>query len=144
MEIRKPNNTELEEIMLFSPQAMYEGTMGKNKTTKEMSKQLIEQLLSRGCYYLIASENDKLKGWILLGASKDQFSDTQIGFIYELYVIEEYRGKGISKHLVTSAINEMKNEGYLEIRLSVFAGNHAIHIYEKMGFTVRNITMSLS
>ena len=143
MEIRKPSGMELEEIMRLSPQSLYEGTMGKTKATNEKINQLVEPLLNKGCYYLIATENDKLKGWILIGASKDQFSDIQIGFIYELYVNEEYRGKGISKQLMTSAINDLKAAGYPEIRLAVFAGNHAIHLYEKMGFSVRNITMSL-
>lgn len=43
-----------------------------------------------------------------------------------------------------NAIDRLKLEGYSEIRLGVFAENHAIQLYEKMGFSVRNITMSLT
>jgi ribosomal protein S18 acetylase RimI-like enzyme len=143
MEIRKPNDLELEEVMMLSPQALFEGTMGRVKPTDEKVKKLVEPLLEKGCYYLIVTEDSKLMGWILIGASKDQFTDRVIGFIYELYVKQEFRGKGISKQLMKSAIDYLKLEGYPEIRLGVFAGNHAIQLYEKMGFSVRNITMSL-
>ncbi|GED71797.1 hypothetical protein BRE01_54990 [Brevibacillus reuszeri] len=60
MEIRKPNILELEEIMMHSPQALFEGTMGRVKPTDEKIKQLIEPLLEKGCYYLIATEDSKL------------------------------------------------------------------------------------
>lgn len=143
MEIRKPNLVELESILQLSPQALFEGTLGRVRPTDEKVKQLVEPLLGKGCYYLIATEEEKLMGWILIGPSKDQFSDEIIGFLYELYVMQEFRGKGISKQLMKSAIERLKSEGYPEIRLGVFAGNQAIHLYKQMGFSERNVTMSL-
>ncbi len=65
------------------------------------------------------------------------------GFIYELFVIEEYRGNGISKLLMIAGIDHLKQDGYSEIRLSAFAGNQAIKLYEKLGFNIRTVTMSL-
>lgn len=143
MEIRKPNLVELESILQLSSQALFEGTLGRVKPTDEKVKQLVEPLLGKGCYYLIATEEEKLMGWILIGPSKDQFSDEIIGFIYELYVTQDFRGKGISKHLMKSAIEQLKSEGYPEIRLGVFAGNQAMNLYKQMGFSERNVTMSL-
>lgn len=52
-------------------------------------------------------------GWILLGESKDQFTDKLNGFIYELFVIEEFRGHGISKHLMKTAIDHLKQRWIL-------------------------------
>jgi GNAT superfamily N-acetyltransferase len=66
-------------------------------------------------------------GWILIGGSKDQFSNKTIGFIYELFVLDEYRGKGISKQLINTAVEQLKQEGYSEIRLSVFEGNKQLN-----------------
>jgi len=143
MEIRKPNNSELNNIFSLSPQALFEGTLGRTTPTDEKIKGLVEPLLKKGCYYLIATAEDHLMGWILIGPSKDQFTDEIIGFIYELYVTQEFRGKGIAKHLMKSATQHLKSEGYPEIRLGVFAGNHAIELYKQMGFSERNITMSL-
>ena len=100
--------------------------------------------MKKGSYYLISTENDVITGWILLGGSKDQFSDIKLGFIYELFVIEECRGKGISKQLIRTGVEQLKQEGYSEIRLSVFDGNQAIKIYENLGFKNRTISMSIS
>lgn len=143
MEIRKPNDMELENIVKLSPQSLFEGTLGRARPTDEKVKQLIDPLLGKGCYYLIATDEDKLMGWILLGPSKDQFSDEIIGFIYELYVIQEFRRKGIAKHLMARAIEHLKSEGYPEIRLGVFAENQAIQLYKQMGFSERYIMMNL-
>ncbi|MEG9295034.1 GNAT family N-acetyltransferase [Mangrovibacillus sp. Mu-81] len=143
MNIRKPSELEIEMILELSPQAIYEGTLGEVKPTIEKAKQLVEPLLKKNCYYLISTENDKLLGWILLGGSKDQFSNKTIGFIYELFVLDEYRGKGISKQLINKAVEQLKQEGYSEIRLSVFEGNKAIKLYENLGFETRTISMSM-
>jgi ribosomal protein S18 acetylase RimI-like enzyme len=144
MEIRKPNDLEIEKILAYSPQAICEGTLGDVNPSIEKAKQLVEPILKKGGYYLISTENNELKGWILIGGSKDQFSDKAIGFIYELYVQEEYRGKGISKQLIKTGVDQLKQEGYAEVRLNVFEGNQAIKIYENLVFERRNVTMSIS
>jgi ribosomal protein S18 acetylase RimI-like enzyme len=143
MDIRKPNDLELKEILFLSPQAIYDGTLGMTKPSNEKIEQLIEPLLKKGCYYLIASQNDTLMGWILLGESKDQFTDKINGFIYELFVLEDFRGKGISKKLIKTGIDNLKQDGYSEVRLSAFAGNHAIKLYEKLGFNIKTVTMNM-
>jgi ribosomal protein S18 acetylase RimI-like enzyme len=143
MDIRKPNELEIKKILSLSPQAIYDGTLGESKPTDEKVKQLIEPLLKKGGNYLIAIENDKLMGWILVGASKDQFTNKTNGFIYELFVLDEFRGNGISKRLIETGIDHLKQEGYSEVRLSVFAGNHVIKLYERLGFQKRTITMSM-
>ncbi|PAD69687.1 GNAT family N-acetyltransferase [Bacillus sp. 7586-K] len=144
MDIRKPSDLELKQILLLSPEAIYDGTLGEIKPTNEKIEQLVIPLLEKGCYYLIAVEDDRLMGWILLGASKDQFTDKENGFIYELFVLDEFRGKGLSKQLMRTAINQLSQEGYTEVRLSAFVENRAIKLYEKMGFEKRTVTMSLS
>lgn len=144
MDIRKPNDLELKKVFSLSPQAVFDGTLGKVKPSNEKIEQLIEPLLQKGSYYLIAIENDRLMGWILIGTSKDQFTDKMNGFIYELFVLEEFRGNGISKQLMKSGIDHLKQDGYSEVRLSAFAGNQAIKLYEKLGFSVRTVTMSMT
>ncbi|MFJ7726316.1 GNAT family N-acetyltransferase [Neobacillus sp. NPDC097160] len=143
MDIRKPNDFELKKVLSLSTQAVFEGTLGEVVPTKEKIDQLIKPLLEKGSYYLIATDNDKLMGWIFIGASIDQFTDIMNGFIYELFVIEEFRGNGISKLLMRAGIDHLKQDGYSEIRLSAFAGNHAIKLYEKLGFSIRTVSMSL-
>lgn len=142
MNIKKPNELEINKILALSQQAIFEGTLGEVKLTNEKAKKMIEPLLRKESNYLIAAEGNELMGWILLGESKDQFLNKEIGFIYELFVLEEYRGRGISTQLVEAGIVQLKNEEYSEVRLSVFAGNEAVKIYEELGFESKEITMS--
>lgn len=142
MEIKPPSESELGTIITLSPQAIYEGTLGEAKPTREKTKHLIESLLEKGSYYLIAIENNELWGWALVGKNKDQFSNEPIGFVYELFVLEEHRGKGISKQLMEESINQFKQKGCIEVRLNVFEGNRAIKLYEDLGFENKTVTMS--
>lgn len=143
MDIRKPTDWELKKVLAFSPNAVFDGTLGEIKPTVEKVEQLVKPLLENGSYYLIAVENGTIMGWILLGKNKDQFTDKLNGFIYELFVIEEFRGNGISKKLTNEAIDHLRKDGYTEVRLSAFSGNMAIKLYEKMGFNIRTVTMNL-
>ncbi|MGX9134991.1 N-acetyltransferase family protein [Rummeliibacillus sp. JY-2-4R] len=143
MDIKKPNDFELRKVLTFSPQAVFDGTLGEVEPTKEKINQLVKPLLEKGGYYLIATEGDKLMGWILLGPNKDQFTDVINGFIYELFVLDKFRGNGISKQLMKAGIEHLKQDGYSEIRLSAFVENQAIKLYEKFGFDIRTVTMSL-
>lgn len=142
MNIRKPDEEEINRVLALSQQAMFEGTLGEVKLTNEEAKQMIDPLLRKGSNYLIAEEDNELMGWILLGGTKDQFSNKEIGFIYELFVLEEYRGRKLSTQLVEAGIVQLKKEKYSEVRLSVFAGNYAVKIYERLGFENKKITMS--
>ena len=56
MDIRKPNDSELKRILSLSPQAVFDGTLGEVRPTNQKIEQLIEPLLKKGNYYLIATE----------------------------------------------------------------------------------------
>lgn len=144
MEIRRPNEEEIKQIISLTPQAIREGTLGEAKPSMEKTKQMVEDLLRKDGYYLISTKDNQLTGWILVGGSKDKLSDKPIGFIYELFVLKEHRGKSISKHLLKAAIDHLKQDGYSEIRLSVYNGNFAMKLYESFGFKNKVMTMSLS
>ena len=144
MEIRKPNDSEYKKILSLTPQALFEGTLGEAKPSDEKVKQLIEPLLQKGGYYLIATEDDQLMGWMLIGASQDPLTEKIYGFIYELFVLEEFRGKGIAKKLIETAIEHLKQDGYSEVRLRVYAGNQAMKRYETFGFKQKTMIMSMN
>lgn len=144
MEIRKPNDSEYKKILSLTPQALFEGTLGEAKPSDEKVKQLIEPLLQKGGYYLIATEDDQLMGWMLIGASQDPLTEKIYGFIYELFVLEEFRGKGIAKKLIETAIEHLKQDGYSEVRLRVYAGNQAMKLYETFGFKQKTMIMSMN
>ncbi|GAF17190.1 acetyltransferase [Bacillus sp. JCM 19046] len=81
---------------------------------------------------------------VLIGKTTDSFTDQDHGFIYELYVLEAFRGKGIAKQLMQTAVQKFKEANYKQIRLSAYVENQAINLYKKLGFKERTVTMSLN
>lgn len=144
MNIRKADHSDLNAILTLSPQAIYDGTLGEVMPSNEKVESLVQSLLDKGGFYLIAEEKGEILGWVLGGTTKDQFSEKRIGFIYELYIRQPYRGKGHSKGLMTAVIEHFQQEGHVEIRLSAKVENPAVRMYENMGFTTRSVSMSLN
>lgn len=141
--IQRATESDTGKILAHAAESLYEGTMKTSKLSQEKVLEITAPLLEKGAFYLVVKQGDILNGWILIGSNKDYFSGEELGFIYELYVLPSYRGKGLSRQLMRAAIDELNKLGYLEIRLNVFAGNFAKELYKEMGFVERQIVMSL-
>ncbi|MBG9831245.1 GNAT family N-acetyltransferase [Bacillus sp. FSL M8-0063] len=140
--IEKANREETDEIIQYAAQSLFEGTRGNCQLSTEKAIEITRPIVEKGAYYLVVKEEKKVMGWILIGENADYFSREKLGFIYELYVFPEYRGKGLSRELMEAGIKELK-ETFSEIRLNVFAGNFAKEMYEEFGFVERQVIMTL-
>ena len=140
--IEKANREETDEIIQYAAQSLFEGTRGNCQLSTEKAIEITMPIVERGAYYLVVKEENNVMGWILIGENTDYFSLEKLGFIYELYVFPEYRGKGLSRKLMWAGIKELQ-KNYSEIRLNVFAGNFAKEMYEEFGFVERQVIMTL-
>ncbi|KMP95083.1 GNAT family N-acetyltransferase [Bacillus wiedmannii] len=140
--IEKANREETSEILQYAAQSLFEGTRGNCQLSTEKAIEITMPIVERGAYYLVVKEENNVMGWILIGENTDYFSLEKLGFIYELYVFPEYRGKGLSRKLMGAGIKELQ-KNYSEIRLNVFAGNFAKEMYEEFGFVERQVIMTL-
>ncbi|PEI69389.1 GNAT family N-acetyltransferase [Bacillus wiedmannii] len=140
--IEKANREETSEILQYAAQSLFEGTRGNCQLSTEKAIEITMPIVERGAYYLVVKEENNVMGWILIGENTDYFSLEKLGFIYELYVFPEYRGKGLSRKLMWAGIKELQ-KNYSEIRLNVFAGNFAKEMYEEFGFVERQVIMTL-
>lgn len=106
--------------------------MGLNET--DDSKEGIEKYLVRNpttCF--VAEENGEMIGAIMSG------HDGRRGYIYHTTVKEEYRGRGIGKSLVESAMTALEQEGIHKAALVAFEKNISGNAFwENIGFTVRD------
>lgn len=109
-------------------------TTGMGLNTTDDSREGIARYLLRNpntCF--VAEDNGELVGVIISG------HDGRRGFIYHTAVKEEYRGQGIGKKLVDSALTALETEGIHKVALVVFEKNVSGNIFwEKAGFTVRD------
>ncbi|PEE41172.1 GNAT family N-acetyltransferase [Bacillus pseudomycoides] len=140
--IQKANEEEVQQILNFAAQSLFEGTKETCQLSQEKAIEITQPLLDKGAYYLVVKQENVLAGWILIGENTDYFSGEKMGFIYELYIFPEYRETGLSRKLMKTGIDRLQ-EVYREIRLNVFAGNFAKEMYKEFGFVERQVVMTL-
>ena len=103
-----------------------------------------EHSIKHGAYFLAAREEHELVGWVQVDKSVDWVKGKEIGWINDMYVKKPYRGKGYATKLLKEALKELKAKEYDEVRLNVYTFNeHAIKLYEKLGFTDLNKFMKI-
>lgn len=87
--------------------------------------------------------NGKIIGCIKIGFGKVYIVDynrliefpERMAFIYDTYVLQGQREKGVAKYLITQAIKFLKAQGYTKVGCHIPPWNKAsISAYEKIGF----------
>lgn len=92
--------------------------------------------------YVAEDENQTFAGYLFVGESRNLMVGKSSGFIYDIYVNEEFRGKGIGKQLIERAENYCRQRGYTRLSLMVSAHNKpALKLYESTGFQKDQIYM---
>src|SRR3989344_5641006 len=82
-----------------------------------------------------AKEGEKILGWAYLYIMHNDLHKEPFGFMENVFVQEEHRGKGIGKKLIESLIQEAKKQGcYKIIGTSRYERSEVHSMYEKFGF----------
>jgi len=77
-----------------------------------------------------------------MGNAIDQINGSRYSHIFLLYVIPEYRRRGIAKILLQQAESWAKTRGDRQIGLQVFPQNQAaVNLYQNMGFQIQSLSM---
>jgi len=81
-------------------------------------------------------------GCLWMGNAIDQITGLRHAHIFLLYVIPEYRRKGIGTALMEYAQNWAKNRGDIQIALQVFQSNTpAVNLYNQLGYQTQSLWM---
>ena len=84
------------------------------------------------------TENEKVIGNVWIKVVKENRS----AFLYEIYLKEEFRSKGIGKKVMTELESVLAVRKIAFFRLHVFGNNeHAINLYNNLGFQVAGNNM---
>ncbi len=89
------------------------------------------------CQILVAEDQGNIVGYILYvkKTRTNLLLRMYCASIYDLYVLPQYRGRGIGKKLLEEAINKIGESGIECIELSVWIKNtRAINLYRRHGF----------
>jgi len=84
---------------------------------------------------IVASEQDCLVGYALVGPARHQVEDFD-GQLFELYVLPSHFGSGLAARLLDAAVARLRATGYSGVMLRVFEANaRARRFYEKHRWT---------
>ncbi|GGF17524.1 hypothetical protein GCM10010954_15330 [Halobacillus andaensis] len=133
---------EIEEITPHLGESLKEGSRGYYQIEQDQATKMVQDVLNDDGQIQVVREDDKVAGWVLYGQQKDSFSGENIGFIYDLYVLPDYRSRGFAKAMMENALTELKLQGMTSVRLVVYAGNEAKQLYEKLGFAENRTVMN--
>jgi ribosomal protein S18 acetylase RimI-like enzyme len=105
---------------------------------KEVFRTRLGAVLARGgneFYVAQVGTDDRIAGYVWFGISERLFSGTQIGWIYDILVLPQHRGKGVGEALMRHALKVSKERGFTQTGLMVNEKNQAAwSLYKKLGF----------
>ena len=113
---------------------------------EEAEKTYLNELFSRKTFRCIAVyENEKIIGYIQSMICHSHFNTYFVKFpyayIFELYIIENYRRHGFATILLEKELKYYKQNGIQNIELYVLGNNSAVGLYEKFGFKPQSLIM---
>ena len=115
-------------------------------TDSIIDKEELERLIETNCIFVIKKDNI-IVGYVLLSSKegkKNGYKYRKQLEIEAMGIDKEYRNQGIGTRLLEFVKEYGKNNNYTDLRLTVNEENeNAIHLYEKVGFKIRNIAYTL-
>jgi ribosomal protein S18 acetylase RimI-like enzyme len=110
--------------------------LDKEKWTKHILEGF-EKLSKRETDKIFVAEDEShpFLGYLWIGEGSNMMTGLKHGYVYDIFVTEEFRGKGIGGILLEKAESYCRERGYSRMLLMVSVSNQAaISLYGKMGF----------
>ena len=116
----------------------------KKRVEKEDAERLEVFFRKEGNEFFVAEDGaGRMAGYVWFGVSQRPFSGIGIGWIYDIEVVPEHRGKGVGEMLMRHALDVAKGHGFRQTGLMVNAKNRAAwSLYEKLGFKTEHMIMT--
>jgi ribosomal protein S18 acetylase RimI-like enzyme len=117
--------------------------LDKEKWTKHLLE-LFEKLSKKVTDKIFVAEDEShaFLGYLCVGEGSNMMTGLKHGYIYDIFVKKEFRGKGIGKILLEKAESHCREKSYSRILLMVHVNNaNAIGLYNKMGFKAEQMYM---
>lgn len=150
IKIREAEKDELSRFMRLSAEDLMEELQGFErgdpKAARKVFARRTEAILKReGNEFFVAEVEGTpgAAGYVWLGVSDRPFSETRVGWVYDIRVLPGHRGKGVGEALLRHAMEVSRKKGLPLMGLMVKADNKvAYSLYEKLGFRPDYILMA--
>jgi ribosomal protein S18 acetylase RimI-like enzyme len=120
--------------------------LDKDEWTKHVLE-VFERLYKRETDRIFVAEDEchAFLGYLWVGESRNMMTGLNHGYIYDIFVKEEFRGKGIGRILMERAESYCRGKGYPRILLMVSTSNKtATKLYSRVGFKAEQVYMGKS
>ena len=117
--------------------------LDKEKWTKHILE-VFEKLSKRETDRIFVAEDERhaFLGYVWVGEGGNMMTGLKHGYVYDVFVKKEFRGRGIGRTLLEKAQNYCREKGYSRILLMVSVNNaNATELYNKMGFKTEQMHM---
>ncbi|WP_416145617.1 hypothetical protein [Planococcus koreensis] len=94
MNIRKAENNDLKTILSLSPQAVFDGTLGEVRPSHSKIESMINPLLEKGSFYLVAVDQEKSSDGFFWELQKINLR-TRHSDSFTKYIFSKITGEGI-------------------------------------------------
>ena len=148
LDIRRAKSVDLESLVSFAVAEAKEAEGVKKDS--ERVRQVVATALnddSIARYWVIEKNNTGVIGSVSIVKEWSDWNSGYYWWIQNMYILPEFRGKGLMQQLIQALKDTAQEQGALELRLYVHKNNaQAISAYQKVGFfdaDYRIMTMSL-
>jgi ribosomal protein S18 acetylase RimI-like enzyme len=108
---------------------------------------ILDLINSPKSHLLVAEYDEKIiaTGYVQIRQSKASLKHAYHGYLGFMYVLPEFRGRGINKSILEKLISWGSKKQIVDFYLDVYSSNQsAIRAYEKVGFNASLLEMKLS
>jgi len=114
-------------------------TLPSEENADKWIKFIRNSLVEKKSFLFVAKSSNKPIGFAYGSVFPEYFLEVSelVGTLNDVYVLPEFRGKGIGKKLIVKSLHRLKTEGVKTVRLMVLTENEvAVQLYEKLGFKI--------
>ena len=147
-DIRRATSADIESLVSFAVAEAKEAegvTKDLNRVRQGIRTALGDDAIAM--YWVLEKEETGIVGNVSIVKEWSDWNSGYYWWIQSMYILPEFRGKGLMERLIQTLKDAARQEGALELRLYVHKNNaQAVIAYQKAGFfdsDYRIMTMSL-
>lgn len=147
--IRKATENDLDTLYQFE-QGVVEAERPFDRTLRKgliHYYDLTALIRSSNAHLLVAEIDTRIigSGYVRIDRSKDYLAHTHHAYFGFMYVLPEFRGRGVNRKIMDELKRWTKDQHVTELRLDVYVENSvAIRAYEKLGFKQHLVEMRMN
>ena len=135
--IRKARKRDLNTYLFLRKLATKEYSKLKKKKinlpNNFIKKRFREIISSKNTFLLLVESNTDVAGYLTVSLIKNV--NQKMGYVDDIFVLKEFRKKGLGSLLIKELISILKKKKFKKIRLGAYIDNKkALDLYKKLGF----------